>query len=81
MTPAPTRHLVAEVRTGTRVIAGTEWPVVTQLIRSVDRGRVRPRWLVVVDLCNGTPSRTLEFRKHRNAQAFFGPLLSSAVDT
>jgi len=64
------RALVTETRVGTRVIAGTEWPVVDQLVR-VATGR-RVEWAVIRGLCNGVPDSATEHRTLREAMDVFG---------
>lgn len=60
------------VQTGVRTIAGTDWPVVTRVERYVRRGR--PVWVVLVDLCNGTPSHATLFTTRREALAHYASI-------
>lgn len=48
------RAVVEERRVGTRVLAGTEWPIVDQLVRHAD-GRAHGGWQIIRGLCNGVP--------------------------
>lgn len=58
--------VIHERRTGSRVIACTEFPVLDQLVRGPGR---RPTWHVVRGLCNGVPQSAKEFKTLRAASA------------
>jgi hypothetical protein len=47
--------VIVEKTTGTRMINGTEWPIISQLVREQGSHDKRPTWLVVYGLCNGIP--------------------------
>jgi hypothetical protein len=68
------RSIIKEKQTGTRTIAGTDWPVTTQLVRDAIPGR-KPTWLVVRDLCNGVPLRSSEYATRRLAEEAFSRLI------
>jgi hypothetical protein len=60
------------VQTGVRTVAGTDWPVVTCVKRHAEWTRHgRPAWVVLVDLCNGTPSHAILFTTRREALAYY----------
>lgn len=60
------RVVIAERDMGTRLVAGTEWAVVDQLVRDQRPGR-RPTWIVVRGLCNGVPRSCEEHRRRIDA--------------
>lgn len=53
--------IIHERVTGTRTIAGTDWPVETKLYREKLPGQ-RPTWIVTRGICNGTAR---ESREHK----------------
>ena len=61
-----TRTLITETQTGTRRIAGTDWPILDQLHREQTGKRVR--WIVTRGLCNGIPTGATEYRTLTEAQ-------------
>lgn len=61
--------LVAERRTGTRTICGTDWTILNQIHRE-QHGR-RVRWIVTFGLCNGTALRACSYRTKREALAAY----------
>lgn len=65
------RKVVAEREMGTRLIAGTEWPVCDQVVRDERPGQ-RPTWVVVRGLCNGVPRSSEQHRTLREASESFG---------
>ncbi|MDQ1446837.1 MAG: hypothetical protein QOI20_3301 [Acidimicrobiaceae bacterium] len=60
------RKLLEEIQTGTRVVAGTEWPIVDQLHRTGER-----EWTVTRDLCNGVPRTAETYRSETKAREAF----------
>ncbi len=58
---------IADITTGHRRLAGTDWPVETVVYRRNAR-----RWEVVHGLCNGVPDRTETFCTRREALAAAG---------
>lgn len=66
----PSRALVAEVRSGTRTINGTEFPVTSQVHRIAGGSRVE--WLATYNLCNGVPAGAETFRTRREAMEAIG---------
>ena len=60
------RTVLEEIKTGTRTIAGTDWPVYDQLVKTGAR-----EWTVVRELCNGTPRSAESFRPEGDARGAF----------
>jgi len=60
--------MICEAITGTRSELNTDHAVSTQLVREAMPGR-KPRWLVVIDLCNGVPDGTDVYTKRKDAMA------------
>lgn len=58
--------LLEEIQTGTRTIAGTDWPVVDQLRRTGER-----EWTVVREFCNGVPRASETYRSEARAREAF----------
>jgi hypothetical protein len=67
------RIILAEIRTGTRTIAGTDWPVEDQLHRTGER-----EWTITRDLCNGVPRSSEKYRSERAAREAFESRLVGA---
>lgn len=63
-----TRTVIETVDLGARTIAGTDWPVVDQVVRDQRPGR-RPEWQVVRSLCNGVPASVEIYRTRAGALA------------
>ncbi len=60
------RKLLEEIRTGTRTIAGADWPVIDQLHRTGER-----EWTVTRELCNGVPRSAESYRSETAAREAF----------
>lgn len=60
------RVLLEEIQTGTRTIAGTDWPVVDQLHRTGER-----EWTITRDLCCGIPRTAETYRSEAKAKEAF----------
>jgi hypothetical protein len=63
---AKIKNIIVEKTTGTRMINGTEWPIISQLVREQGPHDKRPTWLVVYGLCNGIP---VSSQKHQTLSA------------
>jgi hypothetical protein len=74
------RIIIAENQVGTRLINGTEWPVMDQIVRDQRPGQ-RTTWMLVRGECNGIPEGAQEYRTRREAQAAFGLISASEPDT
>lgn len=61
---------IRDITTGTRRIAGTDWPVSTTITRETRKGR--PVWVVTQGLCNGTADGATEHRTRKAALAEIG---------
>jgi len=57
-----TLDIIAERTTGTRTIAGTDWPIIDRVWRNGPRS-----WIYVRGLCNGIPAASSEYRTKREA--------------
>jgi hypothetical protein len=64
------RRILDENTVSTRLIAGTEWPIMDQLVRDQRLGE-HPQWQLVIGLCNGIPDDVLSFRTLRAARAAY----------
>lgn len=62
-----TPELIDELQVGTRMVAGTDWPVIDQLWR-----RGPHTWEIVRELCNGVPRARETFRSEAAAREAFG---------
>jgi len=58
---------IVAVRTGTRVIMGTDWPVYNIAVRSQRGDKVR--FIVHFGQCNGTADKSKSFKTRREAIA------------
>lgn len=65
--------LIEELRTGTRTILNTDWPVVDQLRRTGRR-----EWAIVRELCNGTARASEVYRSEKAAREAFDSRIEGA---
>jgi hypothetical protein len=54
--------VIEEKTTGMRMVNGTDWPIVSQLVREQGPHDKRPTWLVVYGLCNGIPVSSQKYQ-------------------
>ena len=63
------RTILREKQTGTRKLAGTDWPIVDQLHREQMSGKAS--WVITRGLCNGIPDKAETFKTKKEALAAF----------